>query len=122
MITIRKKLIATFLVISLFVGIMVVAVYNAGRNVADSFHELNDKSVSRINALHQMKIDSLVIYSRAVESTVEDNQKEIPEYIQDIRKAKDDFAGAYDTYSQALTNGDSVGPDRFIMEIGRAHV
>ena len=116
MITIRKKLIATFLVISLFVGIMVVAVYNAGRNVADSFHELNDKSVSRINALHQMKIDSLVIYSRAVESTVEDNQKEIPEYIQDIRKAEDDFAGAYVTYSQALTNGDSVGPDRLIMD------
>lgn len=115
MITIRKKLIATFLVISLFVGIMVVAVYDAGRNVADSFHELNDESVSRINALHQMKIDSLVVYARAVESTVEDNQEELPEYIEEMREAQDDFAVTYGVYSRALPNGGSIGPDPLIM-------
>jgi len=116
MTTIRQKLVATFLVISLFVGVMVVAVYNAGRNVADSFHELNDKSVVRINALHKMKIDSLIIYSRAVESTVEENREEIPEYIREIEEAEDDFAATHDAYSRVLTNGDPVGSDLVIME------
>jgi signal transduction histidine kinase len=116
MISIRTKLVATFLVISIFVGIMVIAVYITGKNVANSFHEINDESVPRINALHQMKIDSLVIYSRSVESTIEDNREELPEYIDDIEGAGNDFTAAYNTYAHALPIGRSIGPDRTIME------
>ena len=115
MVAIRTKLMATFLIISLFVGIMVIAVYFTGRNVADSFHEINDLSVPRINALQQMKIDSLAIYSRGVESTVEDNREEIPKYIEEIRQAEDDFAIAYVAYSRAMPSKESIGPDPAIM-------
>ena len=116
MISIRTKLVATFLVISIFVGIMVIAVYITGKNVANSFHEINDESVPRINALHQMKIDSLIIYSRGVESTIEDNKGELSEYIDDIEKAGNDFTTTYNTYTQALPIGRSIGPDHAIME------
>lgn len=67
---IRTKLVATFLAISIFFGLMIVGVYTTSRTAADSFNKLNDQSVPRINALDQMNFSSLVIYSRAVESTV----------------------------------------------------
>jgi signal transduction histidine kinase len=103
MMKIRTKLVLTFLAISMFVGGMVIGVYFLSRNVADSFNEINDRSVPRINALQQMKIDSLVIYSRSVELTVEENREEFDEYLEEISHAKEDFALVYNLHSSVPT-------------------
>jgi signal transduction histidine kinase len=108
MIKIRTKLVATFLAISVFFGLMIIGVYITSRTAADSFNELNDQSVPRINALDQMKFDSLVIYSRAVEFTVEEDQEELQDYLDEINQAKDDFANAYQKYSLAEGEPDSA--------------
>ncbi len=111
MIRIRTKLVATFLAISVFFGLMIVGVYTTSRTAADSFNELNDQSVPRINALDQMKFDSLAIYSRAIESTVEDDEAELQDYVDEINQAKDNFANAYQKYN--LAGGE---PDGAIMD------
>jgi signal transduction histidine kinase len=105
---IRTKLVTTFLAISIFFGLMIAAVYITSRTAAESFNELNSHSVPRINALDRMKLNSLVIYSRAIEFTVEDDKKELQDYLDEINQAKDDFASAFQKYS--LAGGESDTP------------
>lgn len=104
MVRIRTKLVAAILAISVFFELMIIMSYIASLSVSDSFDEISDQSVPQINALQQMKIDSLVIYSRTVEFTVEDNQEERAEYLEEIDQAKDNFAVAYQRYSLLQEN------------------
>jgi signal transduction histidine kinase len=107
MIRIRTKLVATFLAISVFFGLMIVGIYMVDRTSVDSFNELNDQSVPRLNALDQMKFESLVVYSRAIESTVEEDHEELQDYLEEISQARDNFAGAYQKFS--LAGGEQDG-------------
>lgn len=92
----------------MFIGGMVIGVYFLSKNVADSFNEINDRSVPRINALQQMKIASFVIFSKSVEFTVEENPNEFPQYLEEISNAKEDFAHAYIIYTSLLTEQDGM--------------
>jgi CHASE3 domain sensor protein len=92
---IRTKLVVTFLAISAFFGIMSLALYAYSAMVVDSFNDLNEHSLPELIALRQMITESLVIYSRSVEFTIEDNQEELQGYLDEIQQAKDDQLKKY---------------------------
>lgn len=103
MTSIGTKLVVTFLAISVFFGIMSLVVYVNSAMVVDSFNELNDRSLPELIALRQMITESLVIYSRAVEFTIEDSQEELADYLDEIREAKNDFSESFELYSSIVT-------------------
>jgi signal transduction histidine kinase len=115
MVSIRQKLVATFLTISLFFGLLVTGVYINSLNVSRSFNELSEHSVPQIAALKEMIAHSLTIYSRAVEYTVEDNTEELDEYLAEIQHAKDGFSAAYLKYDQ-IANKESIEETALIRE------
>jgi signal transduction histidine kinase len=99
MIGIRTKLVATFLAISAFFGIMGLVLYAYSAVVVDSFNDLNEHSLPELIALRQMITESLVIYSISIEFTVEDDQEELQGYLEEIQEAKDEYSDSFQTYS-----------------------
>lgn len=96
---IRTKLVVTSLTISAFFGIMSLALYAYSAMVVDSFNDLNERSLPELIALRQMITESLVIYSRSVEFTVEDNPEELQDYLDEIQEARNDYSDSFQTYS-----------------------
>jgi signal transduction histidine kinase len=100
---IGTKLVVTFLAISVFFGMMSLVVYVNSEMVVDSFDALNNRSLPELIALRQMITDSLVVYSRAVEFTVDDIPEERANYLDEIREAKIDFSNSFQIYSSIDT-------------------
>jgi len=101
--SIGTKLVVTFLAISVFFGIMSLVVYINSEMVVDSFDALNNRSLPELIALRQMITESLVIYSRAVEFTVEDSPEELADYLDEIGEAKNDFSESFEMYASIVT-------------------
>ena len=82
---------------------MSLVVYVNSEMVVDSFDALNNRSLPELIALRQMITESLVIYSRAVEFTVDDSPEERANYLDEIREAKNDFSKSFEMYSSIVT-------------------
>ena len=86
----RTKLSVSFLFVAFVIAAIGVPVFMNSRNIGDSFNRLDKESVPQIISLQRMQTDSITVYSRALEYTVEDDEQELLDYRDEIIVAEHD--------------------------------
>ncbi len=94
----RAKLSVSFLLVALVIAAVGSLVFLNSKSIADSFNMIDKGYVPQIIALQQMRTDSITVYSRALEYTVEENQTELRDYLSEIAGAEQDFNSTYQSF------------------------
>ena len=102
----RTKLSVSFLFVAFVIAAIGVPVFMNSRNIGDSFNRLDKESVPQIISLQRMQTDSITVYSRALEYTVEDDEQELLDYRDEIIVAEHDFDKEYQSFESPGSTSD----------------
>jgi signal transduction histidine kinase len=111
------KLSISFLLVASVIVAIGVAVFMNSRNIGESFDKLDNESVPQMISLHRMQTDSVIIYSRALEYTVEENMDELQDYRNEIREAREDFDETIQTFESSASPSEGVADEQSVASI-----